>query len=191
MEFFIHPCKFLKYSISFSFNKIKFLLSPKIHDYSLTITRDSPALEVHAKTAPRWLAQRSLSNRPRRAYLLKPPERQVCGFWEVTKPTWQNNRKSNFLTVDTLLTIIGPSDPQVRHRLRPRHVPTDRVSTQLSLHVNYLQLTRTLSAHPVTNGISFHARVGRFSPFLYLRSVAPLIPMECGHSSDFCFGFTL
>ena len=24
----------------------------------------------------------------------------------------------------------------------------------------------------VTNGISFHARVGRFSPFLYLRSVA-------------------
>ena len=37
----------------------------------------------------------------------------------------------------------------------------------------------------VTNGISFHARVGRFSPFLYLRSVAPLIPMECGHSSDF------
>ena len=37
----------------------------------------------------------------------------------------------------------------------------------------------------VTNGISFHARVGRFSPFLYLRSVAPLIPMECGHRSDF------
>ena len=32
VEFFIHPCKFLKYSISFSFNKIKFLLSPKIHD---------------------------------------------------------------------------------------------------------------------------------------------------------------
>ena len=26
---------------------------------------------------------------------------------------------------------------------------------------------------------------GRFSPFLYLRSVAPLIPMESGHSSDF------
>ena len=24
----------------------------------------------------------------------------------------------------------------------------------------------------VTNGISFHARVGRFNPFLYLRSVA-------------------
>ena len=84
--------------------------------------------------------QRSLSNRPRRAYLLKPPERQVCGFWEVTKPTWQNNRKSNFLTVDTLLTIIGPSDPQVRHRILPRHVPTDRMSTQLSLHVNSLQL---------------------------------------------------
>ena len=37
----------------------------------------------------------------------------------------------------------------------------------------------------VTNGISFHARVGRFSSFLYLRSVALLIPMECGHSSDF------
>ena len=37
----------------------------------------------------------------------------------------------------------------------------------------------------VTNGISCHATVGRFSPFLYLRSVAPLIPMECGHSSDF------
>ena len=37
----------------------------------------------------------------------------------------------------------------------------------------------------VTNGISFHARVRRFSPFLYSRSVAPLIPMECGHSSDF------
>ena len=148
MEFFIRPCKFLKYSISFSFKSIKFLLSPKIHDYSLTITRDSPALEAHAKAAPRWLAQRSLSNRPRPAYLLKPPERQVCRFWEVTKPTWQNNRKSNFLTVDTLLTIISPSDPQVRHRLRPRHVPTDRMSTQLSLHVNYLQLTRTLSAHP-------------------------------------------
>ena len=148
VEFFIHPCKFLKYSISFSFNKIKFLLSPKIHDYSLTITRDAPALKVHAKAAPRWLAQRSLSNRPMRAYLLKPPERQVCGFWEVTKPTWQNNRKSNFLTVDTLLTIIGPSDLQVRHRLGPRHVPTDRMSTPLSLHVNYLQLTRTLSAHP-------------------------------------------
>ena len=115
VEFFIHPCKFLKYSISFSVNKIKFLLSPKIHDYSLTITADSPALEVHAKAAPRWLAQRSLSNRPRLAYLLKPPECQVCGFWEVTKPTWQNKRKSNFLTVDTLLTIIGPSDPQVRH----------------------------------------------------------------------------
>ena len=97
VEFFIHPCKFLKYSIS------------------LTITPDSPALEVHAKAAPRWLAQRSPSNRPRRAYLLTPPERQVCGFWEVTKPTWQNNRKSNFLTVDTLLTIIGSSDPQVRH----------------------------------------------------------------------------
>ena len=80
VEFFIHPCKFLKYSISFSFNKIKFLLSPKIHDYSLTITPDSPALEVHAKAAPRWLAQRSPPNRPRRAYLLKPPERQVCGF---------------------------------------------------------------------------------------------------------------
>ena len=92
--------------------------------------------------------QRSLSNRLRRAYLLKPSERQVCGFWEVTKPTRQNNRKSNFLTVDTILTIIGPSDPQVRHHLRPRHVPTDRVSTQLSLHVNYLQLTRSLSAHP-------------------------------------------
>ena len=90
VEFFIHPCKFLKYSISFSFNKIKFLLSPKIHDYSLTITPDSPALEVHAKAASRWLAQRSLSNRPRRAYLLKPPECEVCGFWEVTKPTWQN-----------------------------------------------------------------------------------------------------
>ena len=140
VEFFIHPCKFLKYSISFSFNKIKFLLSPNIHDYSLTITPDSPALEVHAKAAPRWLAQRSLSNRPRRAYLLKPPERQVCWFWEVTKPTWQNNRKSNFLTVDTLLTIIGPSDPQVRHRILPRHLPTDRMSTQLSLHVNSLQL---------------------------------------------------
>ena len=37
----------------------------------------------------------------------------------------------------------------------------------------------------VTNGILFHARVERFSPFLYSRSVAPLIPMECGHSSDF------
>ena len=84
--------------------------------------------------------QRSLSNRPRRAYLLKPSERQVCGFWEVTKPTWQNNRKSNFLTVDTILTIIGPSDPQVRHRILLRHVPTDRMSTQLSLLVNYLQL---------------------------------------------------
>ena len=108
MEFFIHPCKFLEYSISFSFNKIKFLLSPKIHDYSLTITRDSPALEVHVKAAPRWLAQRSLSHHPRRAYLLKPPEPQVCGFWEVTKPTWQNNRKSNFLTVVTLLTIMVP-----------------------------------------------------------------------------------
>ena len=36
VEFFLHPCKFLRYSISFSFNKIKFLLSPKIHDYSLT-----------------------------------------------------------------------------------------------------------------------------------------------------------
>ena len=91
--------------------------------------------------------QRSPSNRPRRAYLLKPPERQVCGFWEVTKPKWQNNRKSNFLTVDTILTIIGPSGPQVRHCLRSRHVPTHRMSTQLSLHVNYLQLTRTLSAH--------------------------------------------
>ena len=140
VEFFIHPCKFLKYSISFSFNKIKFLLSPKIHDYSLTITPDTPALEVHAKAAPRWLAQRSLSNLPRRAYLLKPPERQVCGFLEVTKPTWQNNRKSNFLTVDILLTIIGPFDPQARHRILPRHVPTDRMSTQLSLHVNSLQL---------------------------------------------------
>ena len=69
VEFFIHPCKFLKYSISFSFNKIKFLLSPKIHDYSLTITRDSPALEVHAKAAPRWLAQRSLSHQSRHTYL--------------------------------------------------------------------------------------------------------------------------
>ena len=38
VEFFIHPCKFLKYSISFSFNKIKFLLSPKIHHYSLKAT---------------------------------------------------------------------------------------------------------------------------------------------------------
>ena len=95
--------------------------------------------------------QRSLANRPRRAYLLKPLERQVCGFWEVTKSTWQNNIKSNFLTVvDTLLTIIGTSDPQVRHCLGPRHIdlPTDRVSTQLSIHVNCLQLTRTLSAHP-------------------------------------------
>ena len=92
--------------------------------------------------------QRSLSNGPRLVYLLKPPERQVCGFWEVTKPMWQNNRKSSFLTVDTLLTIIGPSNPQVRHRLRPWHVLTDRMSTQLSLQVNYLQLTRALSAHP-------------------------------------------
>ena len=57
VEFFIHPYKFLKYSISFSFNKIKFLLSPKIHDYSLTITRDLPALGVHAKAAPRGLAR--------------------------------------------------------------------------------------------------------------------------------------
>ena len=60
VEFFIHPCKFLKYSISFSFNKIIFLLSPKIHDNSLTITRDSPALEVHAKAAPRWLSLREV-----------------------------------------------------------------------------------------------------------------------------------
>ena len=37
----------------------------------------------------------------------------------------------------------------------------------------------------VTDGILFHARVGCFRPFLYSRSVAPLIPMECGHSSDF------
>ena len=57
VEFFIHLCKFLKYSISFSFNKIKFLLSPKIHHYSLTITPDSPALEEHAKAPPRRLVR--------------------------------------------------------------------------------------------------------------------------------------
>ena len=37
----------------------------------------------------------------------------------------------------------------------PRHVPTDRVSTPLSLHVNYLHLTRTLSTHPQ---LSFNLR---------------------------------
>ena len=106
----------------------KFLPSPNLHDYSLKVTRDSPSLEVHAKAAPRWLAQRSLSNFPRRAYLLKPPERQVCGFWEVTKPTWQHNRKSNFLTIDTLLTIIGPSDPQASSR-PPAHTNRQGVNT--------------------------------------------------------------
>ena len=100
-----------------------------------------------AKAPPRRLAQRSVE--PSQACVfIETPRTSGSGSWEVTKPTWQNNRKSNFLTVDTLVTIIGPSDPQVRHRPGPRHVPTDRMSTQLSLHVNYLQLTRTLSAHP-------------------------------------------
>ena len=51
--------------------------------------------------------------------------------------------------------------------------------------IETLRLLSKLTDSTVTNGISFHARVRRFSPFLYLRSVAPLIPMECGHSSDF------
>ena len=91
----------------------------------------------------KWLTQRSLSSHPRHAYLLKTPERQVCGFWKVTKPTWQNNRKSNYLAGDTLLTtlltIIGPSDPQVRHPLCPGHVQTNMVST---LH-HYTKLSPT------------------------------------------------
>ena len=51
--------------------------------------------------------------------------------------------------------------------------------------VQYCSGQRTLRYIVVTNGISFHARVGRFSPFLYSRSVTPPIPMESGHSSDF------
>ena len=42
------------------------------------------------------------------AYLLKPPERQVRGPCEITKPTGQNKRKGNFLTGDILLIIISP-----------------------------------------------------------------------------------
>ena len=72
VEFFIHTCKFVKYSISFSFKKIKFLLSPKIHDYSLTITRDSPAVEVHAKGSPK-VARSEKSVEPS----------QVCVFIET------------------------------------------------------------------------------------------------------------
>ena len=79
VEFFIHPCKFLKYSISFSFNKIKFLLSPKIHDYSLTITRDSPALEVHAKAAPK-VARSEKSVEPSQACVFIETPR-TPGMW--------------------------------------------------------------------------------------------------------------
>ena len=43
----------------------------------------------------------------------------------------------------------------------------------------------------VTNDISFHARVGRFSPFFVFEECGPLIPMECGHSSDFVLALTL
>ena len=42
----------------------------------------------------------------------------------------------------------------------------------------------------VTNDISFHARVGRFSPFFVFEECGPLIPMECGHSSDFVLAST-
>ena len=69
VEFFIHRCEFLKCSASFNFNQIKFLLSPKIHDYSLNGCMRPPALGAHAKAAPGWLAQRSLSHQSRRAYL--------------------------------------------------------------------------------------------------------------------------
>ena len=130
------------------FYEVQFLLKPEIHDCNLKSTWDPPTPppppprpHPHPNSScpwsapPRGLAQRSVSNQPMRAYALEPLERQVCRFWEVTKPAWQNKRKSNFLTGDTLLTIISPSDPQIRCRFGPRHVPTDTVSIQLSLHL--------------------------------------------------------
>ena len=47
-----------------------------------------------------------------------------------------------------------------------------------------------LLSDTVTNDISFHARVGRFSPFFVFEECGPLIPMECGHSSDFVLAST-
>ena len=90
---FQYPTLSLKNNLT-NFDSLDFSIQyPKIHDHSL-ISTDSkntwlrvqsksytrpPALEVHAKAAHRWLAQRSLSNHPRRAYLLNPPERR--GMW--------------------------------------------------------------------------------------------------------------
>ena len=131
MEFFIHPCKFFNYSISFSFNKIKFLQSPKIHDYSLTNTRDSPALEVHSKAAPRWLTQRSLSHQSRRAYL-KP--RTLGG----NKANMAKQQEKSIISqaLRHPISHYQPLRPTVQASSGPRQVPTDRLSTQLLLHVN-------------------------------------------------------
>ena len=40
---------------------------------------------------------------------------------------------------------------------------------------------RQTDRQTVTNGISFHARVGRFSPFLYSRNVAIAVILFCLH----------
>ena len=133
MEFFIQRCKFLK---------VQFLQSPKIHDYSLKLHETPLPLERTLRHLHGGSHQRSLSNHPRRACL--NPMTSGMRVLGGKKANMANNRNSNYLTDDTLLTIIDSSDPQVRHRLGPRHVPTDTVS----LHVNYLQLTRMMSEHP-------------------------------------------
>ena len=45
---------------------------------------------------------------PRHVYLLKPPERQVCRFWEATKPRMQHKRKMyKFLICNLQATPIN------------------------------------------------------------------------------------